>query len=247
MAILEMTADDWRSALELSPGDEPDAVIVEGSWWRAQRTEWRLGLLDDVRELAFPDMFIGSRKGRRIAYCCAYGAARTVEPIHIFAQLGARIAVQIGTCGGLQPSLSPGDIVVPGTVVARDGASHLYGTIDCIETDASLSGRAAALLSDRSIPTRRGPHLTWPSLFAQSDALCEQWRQAGYLSVDMETATTASVARHFGVPAVSMLVVWDELSRGRSFLDPLEDDELKALDAGNASVFDVALELAGEV
>ncbi len=56
-ALMEMTADEWRQALELSEAEIPDLVIVEGSWWREQRTAWRLEYLSEVRELKFPDIF----------------------------------------------------------------------------------------------------------------------------------------------------------------------------------------------
>lgn len=78
----------------------------------------------------------------------------------------------------------------------------------------------------------------------QSDAMTRVWSELGYLSVDMETATTYAVSRHFGVPAVSMLVVWDDVLAGERFLDPLASAEATALDHANRSVFEVALELA---
>ena len=58
-SLLEITADEWLQALKLPAEDIPDIVIIEGSWWRAQRTEWRLSYLTDVRELEFPDIFWG--------------------------------------------------------------------------------------------------------------------------------------------------------------------------------------------
>jgi hypothetical protein len=51
------------------------------------------------------------------------------------------------------------------------------------------------------------------------------------------------VAQYFEMAAVSMLVVWDELLRGRSFLDPLEPNHQASFDRSNQAVFDVALEL----
>ena len=71
----------------------------------------------------------------------------------------------------------------------------------------------------------------------------EAWHHAGYLSVDMETATTFAVARHFDMPAVSLLVVWDDLMRGKRFVDPLTEAEQTALDHGNQVVYEVALAL----
>ena len=89
--------------------------------------------------------------------------------------------------------------------------------------------------------------MTWPTLFNQPLARVREWREAGYLGVDMETATTLAVADTFAVPAVSMLVAWDEVLSGRSFLDPLPDDQAAAFKAADDATFRAALELIGEL
>lgn len=240
---MEITKAEWLAALRMSAADVPDAVIVEGSWWRQQRTDWRLSYLTDVEELPFPDIFVGAWRGLRVAYCCAYGAPRAVEIIHLFSQLGARLAIQIGTCGGLQPQLNPGEIIVPTVAIARDGVAHLYGGKEEIRGDPLWSANARSAILERGINVHQGTHLTWSSIFAQDRRLIEAWRRAGYLSVDMETATTLATAGYFGVPALSMLAVWDDLIHGKSFLDPLAKDEQNALDASNQAVYEVALQL----
>ncbi len=246
-SLMELTAADWLQALEISEPEIPDIVIVEGSWWRQQRTQWRLSYLSDVRELKFPDIYWGRWGDRTVAYCCAYGAARTVEIIHLFGILGAKLSIQIGTCGGLQPHLKPGDIILPRVAICREGVAHIYGAFDSVLGSAEWIERARLLLAERGCRTHTGTHLTWSTLFGQNGAMIETWHRAGYLSVDMETATTFAVAGYFQVPAVSMLVLWDDLTRNRSFLDPLTKEESAAFNRGNEAVFEVALELVNEV
>ncbi len=246
-ALMEMTADEWRQALELSEAEIPDLVIVEGSWWREQRTKWRLSYLTEVRELKFPDIFWGRWQDKTIAFCCAYGAARTVEIIHLFGIMGTKLAVQIGTCGGLQSYLNPGDIILPRVALCREGVAQIYGAIDSVAGSDLWIDRAEQILDTQKQQTYTGTHLTWATLFGQTGQMIETWHKAGYLSVDMETATTFAVANYFKMPAVSMLVVWDDLTRNRSFLDPLSDKELADLDQANASVFETALQLANQL
>ncbi len=74
----------------------------------------------------------------------------------------------------------------------------------------------------------------------------ERWHSLGYLSVEMETATTLAAAARYGVAGVSLVVVWDDLSRGRRFLDPMQPDETEQLNLSNQAVFDVALALVEE-
>lgn len=246
-SIMEIKAEEWLEAMDLSADDVPDVVIVEGSWWRAQRTEWRLSYLSDVRELKFPDIFWGRWKDHKVAFCMAYGAPRTVEIIHLFGVMGCKLAVQIGTCGGLQSHLKPGDIILPEVAFCREGVAHMYGTPDAVLGSSDWLDKAQIHLQERDITTYRGPHVTWSSLFTETPQMMEAWHQAGYLSVEMETATTYAVARYFDMPAVSMVVVWDDLTRGRRFLDPLPPGGQEALDRSNQAVFEVALELAEQL
>ena len=243
-AVMDLGPDDWLDALGMDRDDVPHAVIMEGSWWRRQRTAWRLGLLDEVRELPFPDMFHGRWQGSPVVYSCVYGAPRAVELAHLFGVLGTRWMVMIGTCGAIDPGLATGDVVVPATAVAREGVAHLYGVTDTVDADPTLTGLARTALQSRDIRVADTMHLTWSSIFAQSGAMVAEWRELGYGSVDMETATLYAVARHFGFAATALLAVWDQLDADRSFLDPLTSDELEALDAANAAVFEVALEIA---
>ena len=246
-SIFDVTKPEWLDGLGLTEEEIPDAVIVEGSWWRAEREAWRLGYLSEVRELGFPDIYWGRWKDKKIAFCMAYGAPRAVEIVYLFGFLGARLAIQIGTCGGLQPHLASGDIILPETAEGRDGVAHLFSDNLPTAADHDWVGRAEKLLQARNHTTHRGPHMTFSSLFAESTSMMAEWHEAGFLSVDMETATTLSVAAHLGMPALSLLVVWDDLTRGKRFLDPLSEAELAALNRANESVYEVALALTDQL
>lgn len=246
MAILDYKDDIWRKALAFPDGEEPDALILEGTWWREDATRNRLAHLSDVKELAFPEMFVGTFEGAKIAYCCAYGAARAVEPAHVFAHMGTPLLIQIGTCGTLDKEAGTGIVVLPESCAARDGVSQSYGAGADVQTSPAWVTRAETALASHDIKTQRARHLTWPSLFAQSDEMCDAWTEEGLLSIDMETSAVVAVARYFGVEAVSMLTVWDALPHGRTFLDPLDPPDAAALKRSNEVVFEVALSLAKE-
>jgi purine-nucleoside phosphorylase len=242
-SIMDLTADEWRQAMKLPERDIPDAVIVEGSWWRQQRNTWRLGYLSEVRELDFPDIFWGRWGDKKVVYCCAYGAPRVVEIVHLFGILGAKLAVQIGTCGGLQSHLNTGDIILPDVALSREGVAYLYGAVEAALGSGNWLALAQKCLETRQHTTYRGTHLTWSALFAQNARMVETWHRAGYLAVDMETAATYAVATYFKMDAVSMLVVWDDLTQGRSFLDPLPEGSMQRLNKANQDVYEVALAL----
>ena len=243
MAILDYSDRIWRDALQMPKGQEPDALILEGTWWRSDATKARLAHLDDVRELPFPDIFVGRWQGFSIAYCCAYGAARAVEPAHIFAQMGTPLLIQIGTCGTLDVDVSTGMVALPESCAARDGVSQFYGAGETVHTAAELVDVAETALNARNVETTRAKHLTWPSLFAQSDEMCADWTAEGLVSIDMETSAVIAVGNKYGAKTLSMLSVWDALPHGRTFMDPLEPEDAARLSRSNQIVFDVALQV----
>ena len=122
-------------------------------------------------------------------------------------------------------------------------AWHISTLIVSNPSNATWSEHAKDALEKRLHTVYCGDHITWSTLFYQNAELVTQWHKAGYLGVDMETATTYAVGNYFKMPAISMLVVWDDLTRGRSFLDPLSDSALDALNRANESVYEVALDL----
>jgi nucleoside phosphorylase len=247
MAILDFGRDRWIAALDWTDGDVPDVLVLEGTWWHAQAEKARLSMLTDVVEAAFPDIYTGRHEVARIGYSCAYGAARATEVAHIFAQLGTPLIIQIGTCGSLQPSIGTGTVAVPCVALARDGVTPTYGGGEHVTLSGRWGDLAAGLLGERGLAVTRGLHLTWTTLFAQSDALCRGWTAEGIATVDMETAAVAAVAHKFGAEAIALLAAWDILGEGRTFLDPVDPKEARDLASANAATWETALSVATRV
>ena len=170
-------------------------------------------------------LYIGSSEGRQLLYGCPYGAPRAAEFVQVAVLVGARLAVQIGSCGVLGSSVRPGDVVVSTEALGLDGTTALYTADTRVPSSDEWSSRASALLEQRGVTAHRGTSVSWPTLFNQPVSMVRTWSDEGYLGVDMETAATLSVARMFGAAGVSMLVAWDEVLSDRSFLDPLPADQ----------------------
>lgn len=246
-SIFEVTREEWLTGLKLTEEDIPDVVILEGSWWRAERQALRLSRLTDVRELGFPDIFWGKYGDKKVVFCMAYGAPRAVEISQMFAQLGCKLVIQIGTCGGLQSHLAPGDIIVPDLIRCEDGVAEHYVDGKTVNADPTWVNRAKVALEAQNRTVYIGPHVTFSSLFAETTAMYEAWHKDGLLSVEMEAATTIAAAAKYGVPGVAMVVVWDELTAGRRFMDPMSPEDLAELDTSNEAVFAAALTLTEEI
>lgn len=241
---MEIDPAQLLDALGLAADDVPHTLILEGSWWQRQRNEWRLSRLQEPRELGFPELHLGRYAGVPVLYSCVYGAPRAVEPVDLFSRLGARLVVLIGSCGALQPHVRLGDVVLPRRVRIGEGASQYYGGGEWADGDEAWIEVARAELERRGVTVHEGAFLTTSALFAQSSALIRDWTSRGYLGVDMETSAVFTAAHAVGMEAVSLVFAWDELYRGRSFLDTLTPDEQRAHEAANSAIYEVALELA---
>ncbi len=236
----------WLRAAGLAPDEVPRRIVLEGTWWAKDRYPVRLAHLDEVRELAFPDMYFGRHRGEPLVFCCAYGAPRAVEPVHAFAWMGSEAVVQIGSCGALQPGMTTGDIVLPEPAVIGEGASQYYGAGDRSSPDRALVDAAENAFRQRGYCVHRGQHLTTSALFAQPRSRVESWREAGHLAVDMETSAVFSAAAAFGMRAASLLFVWDELLNDRTWLDAFDEVEVRSQRRANEAIFEIALSLPVE-
>jgi purine-nucleoside phosphorylase len=243
----EVDGDTWRRVLGLGPQEHPVAVVVEGTWWREEHTKRRLGRLDDVRELGVPDLFVGRRASQTVLYACPYGAPRTAEVIHIACRIGVEVAIQIGSCGVIDEDIPPGDVVVAGTASCLDGVSGSYTSAASVAATPQWTRLAADHLRDRGVGVHHGDIVTWPTLFNQPVSTVRAWQRGGYVGVDMETAATFAVAQHFAVARASLLVAWDRVLAGRSFLDPLPEREASAFARADVATFDTALELVRHI
>ena len=193
-SIFDVTYSEWLEGLGITEAEIPDVVILEGSWWREDRQKDRLSYLENVRELNFPDIFWGKWKNKKIIFCMAYGAARAVEISHIFSFLGCKLVIQIGTCGGLQPHLAPGDIILPDEISCEDGVSEHYLNDTKINANEEWIARSKELLTKRGCNIHVGKHVTFSSLFAETVEMYKFWHSSGFLSVEMETAATLAAA-----------------------------------------------------
>ncbi|MDX6228469.1 MAG: hypothetical protein QOI76_1859 [Frankiales bacterium] len=238
---MELDHAGWLGALGITEKEIPRLVVVENSWWQARRTAARLSLLDDVRETALPDMWWGRSKGQPVLYCCGWGAARVVEPIHVAGELGTPAVVALGTCGGLQPGVRTGDVVLGLAATIGEGTSQYYGGHGTSTADPSLVEAADRALRERGLSTHGGRLVTTSALLAQPRQLIQSWYGAGHVAVDMGSSAIFSAATFYGMRAASLLVVWEEVMIGRGFLGEFSTAERAAQERATEAIMEVAL------
>src|SRR4051794_36427003 len=114
--------------LRADPGDYADAVLLPGDPLRAQYIANTF--FDDVRQvnsergmLGFTGRFEGKPISVQASGMGCPSAAIVIEEL---VQLGVKRIVRVGTCGGLQPDLALGALIVAISATPADGTMARY-------------------------------------------------------------------------------------------------------------------------
>jgi DeoD family purine-nucleoside phosphorylase len=132
--------------------------------------------------------------------------------VHELIALGARRLVRVGTCGALDPALALGDLLVATAALPADGTSRALGSGE--GPVPASAGLLAALLDAAGERVARGP-VASTDLFYGDGPPEREWRAAGALAVEMESAPLFALAARRGVQAGALLAVSDRLDGGR--------------------------------
>ena len=144
------------------------------------------------------------------------------------AGLGLRRAVRVGTCGALGAGLAAGDVVVAGTVLARDGTGRALGADGHLKADAALTERL-----ERATGRTRQTVVS-SDLFYDERGLEAAWRGEGAVAVEMEAAALIAEGERSDVAVGCVLVVSDAHAGGEGRLS--EEELLRCgLAAGRAA------------
>ncbi len=241
--LKDLTREDWLAALDLPRDRIPATLLLRGTRNLRRNADRHRTLFTDVVDVGSPndlfeDVFVGRRGGIDVGYASVYGPPMASEIVHVFAVLGTKLVVQTGVCGGLADGLDAGDIVVATKARCAAGAAACYlpGVAD---VDASPALVRAAL-DDAAHPAVAGPVWTTAALLAESREDVDAWHDAGYVAVDMETATTFAVAASFGMERLSILSVFDNPRHGAHLgLTEAHKDEARA--AGERAMIELAM------
>jgi uridine phosphorylase len=238
--LKDLTREDWLSFLDLDPERIPSLLILRGTRNLKKRYEQHRVLFDDVIDVGSPnglfeDVFVGRHNGINVGYASVYGGPMASEITHVFGVLGTNLVVQTGVCGALGDGIVAGDLVVATEAGCGEGAAACYSPE--LESASATPGLVdwACGVDGIEVMRHRGPIWTTAALLAEGDAEITAWHQAGYVAVDMETATTFAVAEHFGMQRFSLLVAFDNPREG-VHLAITEHDKGEARTRGEAAM-----------
>jgi DeoD family purine-nucleoside phosphorylase len=141
------------------------------------------------------------------------------------ADLGAHRLLRVGTCGALDETLGFGDLVVASESIATDGTSRALGASERIAPSPQLF----VALQAAAAGSRLGPVACSDLFYGDRSDRQKQWRAAGALAVEMESAALFAVAARRNLEAASLLLVSDLLIPTRRRISPeaLREAELR--------------------
>jgi DeoD family purine-nucleoside phosphorylase len=140
-------------------------------------------------------------------------------------ELGAQRLLRVGTCGGIDPQLGLGQLIVVSEAIADDGTSRALGEYDPLARVAAPGVLTEALQSDGD---QQNAVVVSTDLFYDADDRIAGWVDAGAQAVDMETATIFTLATRRGIEAGCVLLVSNILGQERYIqADSLHAAELR--------------------
>jgi DeoD family purine-nucleoside phosphorylase len=150
-------------------------------------------------------------------------AAIVISELH---DLGARTLLRVGTCGGLEPALGLGELLIVSEAITADGTSQALGAGARMAASAPLLERLRAAAGP---DTRVGPVVTTDVFYDERPGIERGWLADGALAVEMEAATLFALAARRGFAAGALLIVSDLIlpERRRIDAESLRDAELR--------------------
>jgi DeoD family purine-nucleoside phosphorylase len=157
------------------------------------------------------------------------GGPSTAIVVSELIDLGARRLLRVGTCGGLDPRLELGQLLIATEAISDDGTSRALGAGERLAPSPGLldASRAAASQLDAAVAAE-GPVVS-TDLFYDAEDRQLGWISAGALAVEMEAATLFALAGRRGVQAGCLLLVSDRVgpTHVRIGAEELEAAELR--------------------
>jgi purine-nucleoside phosphorylase len=125
-------------------------------------------------------------------------------------ELGAERLLRVGTCGGLDPALELGTLLVASEAIGDDGTSRALAMLDPPQGDRFPA--SPALLDALLKSGAASGSVVSSDLFYDADDRHQRWRDAGARAVEMEAATLFILAERRQVEAGCALLVSDTLT-----------------------------------
>ena len=224
-------------------GEVGKYVIIPGDPKRCKKIAEFLDdahLVADVREYV---TYTGYLHGHMVSVTSTgIGGPSAAIAMEELVQAGADTFIRVGTCGGMQPHVMSGDIIVATGAIRAEGTSREYAPIEfpavanheivnALEISAARLDYKCHVGIVQCKDSFYGQHQ--PDLMPISyelESKWEAWKRLGCLGSEMESAALFTVASHLGVRCGTvLLVVANQEREGLGLDNPVVHDTTPAI------------------
>ena len=213
------------------------------------RTEWIASYLEHPVKTAQNREFTtwtGTLDGTKVSVTSTgIGGPSAAIAMEELAALGAHTFLRIGTCGGMQPELIPGTLIIPTGAIRMEGTSQEYVPLAFPAVpDFGLTQHLVCAAQELAYDYRTGVVQCKDSFYGQHDPAAspvyyelqqkwESWKRLGVKASEMESAALFCCAAALGVRCGSCFhVVWNQ-EREKAGLDQdMSEDTTSAVQVG---------------
>jgi len=213
-----------------NPGDYAEACLLPGDPLRAEYIA-KTFLEDVVQRNSERGMlgYTGTFQGKPVSVqSSGMGCPSAAIVIEELVQLGVKKLMRVGTCGGLQPDLSMGDLIVALSATSADStATHYVGGEPHAPTaDFGLVHEAVHQARHLGKDVRVGPIVSSDVFYQPDEGLAGRWSDRGILAVEMEAAILFTLGALRKIQAGCMLIVSDVVVEGEFVR--ITDEEMRS-------------------
>ena len=215
--------------LRAEPGDYAEACLLPGDPLRARYIADTF--LADARQvnaergmLGYTGTFHGTPVSVQSSGMGCPSAAIVIEEL---VMLGVKRILRVGTCGGLQPDMTLGDLIVALTAVPADAtARQLIGEPHVPTADWDLVHGAVHAAKELGKPVRVGPIVSSDVFYNPDSGQYQRWSDRGVLAVEMEASILFTLGALRKVKTGCLLTVSDVVVEGEFIR--ISDEEMRA-------------------
>lgn len=233
-----MEIDGKMMHIALKKGEVGEYCILPGDPGRVEKIAKYLDGAKKIAQNREYTTYTGSLSGVPVSVCSTgIGGPSTAIAVEELSRCGVHTFVRIGTCGGIDLSVLPGDIVISTGAIRMEGTSREYAPIEYPAVpsfDVCEKLKQAAV--NLGLPYHMGVSQCKDSFYGQhspqdspvGDTLIEKWeawKRLGVLASEMEGAALFTVGAAKGVrTGACFSTVWNQERAAKGFKEQAVHD-----------------------
>ena len=207
--------------IEAKKGEIADTILLPGDPLRAKFVADNF-LEDAVCYNRVRNIFgyTGTYKGKKIS---VQGTGMGIPSMSIYVtelikDYGVKNLIRIGSCGAIKPEINLRDVILAeGASTDSQTNKLVFGGADFAAiANFELLLKAYNVVKEKKMNVHVGNVLSSDIFYSDDPDFWKIWAKYGILGIDMEATALYSIAAKYGVKALTILTVSDQINRGEA-------------------------------